>query len=186
MPDTGAPWNLPSPQLPDQPNGPSQISELAASVAAALGRAYPCTSVSRPDPVAGLVIFETDTQILSVCNDGTNWQPVWFPQVWISPASPYSNGWVAYSATFHGLGYWKDPFGIVHLRGLIKLGTAAATVYTLPDGYRPLLQTIFSQISSVGGARVDVFPTGAIQVVNYFSGGVNSFVSLEGITFGTT
>lgn len=74
MANTGNPWNLPSPDLPEQPHGPAQIGDLAESVHAALGRAVPCTSIARPTPTAGMLAYETDTDTLLYCPDGTNWR----------------------------------------------------------------------------------------------------------------
>jgi hypothetical protein len=75
--DTGAPWSLPTPLAPEAPDGPGNLASLATSMHNALGRAYPCLSTSRPSPVAGLLIFETDTLLLQV-SDGTNWLPLYF------------------------------------------------------------------------------------------------------------
>jgi hypothetical protein len=73
MPTTsGQPWNLPRPTLPEAPDGPGDIGDLAASVHTALGRAYPCLSTNRPGHTEGLLIFETDTNRLWY-SDGTNW-----------------------------------------------------------------------------------------------------------------
>lgn len=74
MANTGAPWNLPSPDLPDQPHAPAQMGELADAVAAALGRAIPCVSTALPTAVAGAFAFATDTDTLYFCFDGTNWR----------------------------------------------------------------------------------------------------------------
>jgi hypothetical protein len=73
MPTTsGQPWNLPSPTLPEAPDGPGDIGDLAGSVHTALGRAYPCLSTNRPGHTEGLLIFETDSNRL-LYSDGTNW-----------------------------------------------------------------------------------------------------------------
>lgn len=74
MGNTDAPWSLPFPDLPNQPHGPAQLQDLADSVHAALGRAYPCVSTARPDPTAGMIIFETDTQRFMYSPDGVNWR----------------------------------------------------------------------------------------------------------------
>lgn len=75
--NTGAPWNLPSPTLPEQPDGPGDLSALADSVHAALGRAYPCLSSAHPSPTEGLLIFETDTDTMLISRDGSTWSTVW-------------------------------------------------------------------------------------------------------------
>src|SRR4051812_24282014 len=78
--------------------------------------------------------------------------------------------------------YMKDPFGFVHLKGMVG-GGGAATIFTLPAGYRPGLTQNFAagttadgvtmtgglvQISTAGvvslsiGSRVAVFLDGLI------------------------
>lgn len=81
-------------------------------------------------------------------------------------ALPYNNSWVDYDTTLWGGGqYYKDSLGIVHMRGLIKGGTAGSgiTVGTLPVGYRP--QT-FNQLFLVATndvyGRLEVHPDGTV------------------------
>lgn len=181
---TGSPWNLPSPLAPEQPDGPANFGDLADAVHAALGRAYPCVSGARPAAVEGMLIFETDTDTLLVSLDGSTWTAVWTPTVWIEPASPFSNSWVNYGGSWRVFGYWKDVFGWVHLRGLVKSGSVA-TIYTLPVGYRPSAGETFLSQSGASGyvARIDVLSTGAINLVGYGASGSNVSVSLSGISF---
>jgi len=101
-----------------------------------------------------------------------------------APGEPaFTNAWVNYGAPFNTAGFWKDPNGVVHLRGLIMNGTAGVPIFTLPVGYRPAGQELLSVVANVGGARVDVRTDGTIIVNSYFSGGTNAFMSLDGITF---
>ena len=58
-------------------------------------------------------------------------------------ATPLTNGWVAGSSA---PGYFKDEFGIVHLRGAIKSGTTSVTAFVLPSGYRPAVTCVFPVI----------------------------------------
>lgn len=53
---------------------------------------------------------------------------------WIVPT--FLNSWVDFGSPYDTAGYYKDEFGVVHLKGMVKSGTAA-TVFTLPAGYRP-------------------------------------------------
>jgi hypothetical protein len=68
---TGSPWNLEYPTLADAPNAPLAIETLADDVHGVLGRAYPCTSGTRPTVADGLTIFETDTGLLYIGSAGT-------------------------------------------------------------------------------------------------------------------
>ncbi|MBM4253016.1 MAG: hypothetical protein FJ146_13670 [Deltaproteobacteria bacterium] len=54
---------------------------------------------------------------------------------WNTPT--FQNSWVNYGGTWEPAGYYKDKFGVVHLKGLIKNGTLNQAAFTLPVGYRP-------------------------------------------------
>ena len=54
-----------------------------------------------------------------------------------------TNGWVAGSSA---PGYFKDEFGIVHLRGAIKSGTTSVAAFVLPSGNRPAVTCVFPVI----------------------------------------
>jgi hypothetical protein len=59
-----------------------------------------------------------------------------------TPGNPaFQNSWVNFNESTHEhAAFFKDPFGIVHLKGIIKNGSAINTVaFTLPVGYRPPL-----------------------------------------------
>lgn len=58
-------------------------------------------------------------------------------------ATPLTNSWVAGSSA---PGYFKDEFGIVHLRGAIKSGTTSVAAFTLPSGHRPAVTCVFPVI----------------------------------------
>jgi len=103
-------------------------------------------------------------------------------QAWQTPT--LLNGWVNFGSGYNSAGYWKDSFGVVHLRGLIKSGTATAgtVIFTLPAGYRPpaieLLQVQCYTSTYVIG-RVDIQSGGNVV----FQTGGNTFLSLDGLTF---
>ena len=54
---------------------------------------------------------------------------------WISPS--FQNGWVNYGGSYEPAGYYKDKFGVVYIKGLVKNGTLSSSIFTLPVGYRP-------------------------------------------------
>lgn len=100
----------------------------------------------------------------------------------------YLNGWSRYHASWADAGYYKDPFGIVHLRGMIK-GTAQTSgraVFRLPAGYRPPVRTL--HWVHAGGAageaagRADVLTSGDLHVWTSSP----AWVSLFDISFRTT
>lgn len=80
--------------------------------------------------------------------------------VWIAPT--LLNSWVDFGGTFAQASYYKDQFARVHLKGVVKNGTAD-TIFTLPVGYRPAERHVFATIA--GGdtlGRLDVDPDGSV------------------------
>jgi lysophospholipase L1-like esterase len=98
---------------------------------------------------------------------------------WFTPT--LNNTWVAFSANFDTFGYMKDAMGFVHLRGLIKSGTAGSgnAIVTLPVGFRPSRRKYISTVSNSAFGVVEIFEDGTI----YLSTGTNAFVSFDNITF---
>lgn len=89
------------------------------------------------------------------------------------------NSWVNFGAPYNSAGYYKDPFGIVHMRGMLANGVMGSTMFNLPIGYRPMAQEVFPAISGNTIGRIDVAPYG--DVIMTF--GANSFISLDGMSF---
>lgn len=80
---------------------------------------------------------------------------------------------------FQPAGFYKDPFGIVHLVGDIE-GCTGQLVFTLPEGFRPTSNqrfTVHATDTTVGTIRVD--PDGT---VNTFS---DTKPIINGLTFRT-
>ncbi|MBE9217559.1 hypothetical protein [Dolichospermum flos-aquae] len=88
------------------------------------------------------------------------------------------NGWRNYDNVYNPPGYFKDSFGIVHLRGLVTNG--AGTIFTLPLGYRPAfreLQAVVTWNNTIG--RLDIQTNGEVLM----NMGNNAWFSLDGVTF---
>jgi hypothetical protein len=94
-----------------------------------------------------------------------------------SPA--FQNLWVNYDATHQQAGFWKDPWGVVHLQGLVKTGTVPANIFTLPAGYRPALESNHVIAANDAFGRVAVKADGSV----YMAIGSNVWTSLDGISF---
>lgn len=105
--------------------------------------------------------------------------------VWTAPT--LLNSWVNYSAAFNPAGYTKLPTGEVVMRGLIKLGTAASVICTLPVGYRPVQSEIFLCFATgqPQNVRIDALNNGNILQGSYGTSSTNGFVSLAGVRFFT-
>lgn len=92
----------------------------------------------------------------------------------------FQGTWVNYAAGYEEVGYWKDPWGVVHLAGTAKNGVINTPIFTLPGGYRPRAREMFVNHSGADtGFRVDVSAAGDVIPVN----GSNGYVSLSGIMF---
>lgn len=93
--------------------------------------------------------------------------------------SPFVGAWVNYGSSNQTAGYYKDPFGIIHVVGAVMSGVAGTTIFALPGGYVPAARETFTITTDTGIGRVDVDGSGNVIHV---SGGTG-FVSLAGITF---
>lgn len=91
------------------------------------------------------------------------------------------NSWVNVGGAEEVAGFYKDPFGMVHLQGTVRSGTLGATVFTLPAGYRPAALERFAGDSSgsTSGQTWAVSSAGAVICTS----GANTRVSLSGMMF---
>lgn len=110
---------------------------------------------------------------------GTSPAPTW-------TNATLANSWVNYNAAGTGYSqasYTKASDGVVVVRGLIKSGTNTngTVVFTLPVGSRPKYRLLYLT-ADVGPApaRIDIFPTGEVEVWN---APANGWMSLAGINF---
>lgn len=94
----------------------------------------------------------------------------------------FANSWVNWGSPNFPAGYWKDPFGFVHLQGVVKSGTVGSAITDpLPPGLRPSMTAgPFAVISNGAVGRVDVTSDGLITPIAPSS---NVYVSLHGIFF---
>ncbi len=99
-------------------------------------------------------------------------------EAWQAPSS-FSNSWANFGGSYNPVGYYKDNFGIVHLRGLMGIGVIGNAAFTLPAGYRPTNEERLSTSSANAFGAVRIAADG--QVIPYV--GSNSWFSLDGITF---
>jgi hypothetical protein len=93
----------------------------------------------------------------------------------------FENSWVNHTpGTFTEARFALQADGWVRLEGLVKLGTDAATIFTLPSDYCPWDDHYATGISNGAACQIKIDNTGAINKVH---GGTNSYVSLENIVF---
>jgi hypothetical protein len=79
-------------------------------------------------------------------------------------------------------GFWKDPYGTVHLHGAIARAASSnqPIMFALPPGYRPRADEFFPAYSNNGSfATVWVRPDGTVN----YNKGDDRYIGLGGITF---
>lgn len=99
------------------------------------------------------------------------------PSPWIYPV--FQNGWTQHDNTWAQPGYYKDSIGIVHLRGLVRSGTAGSTIFTVPPGYRIGWPSHGVTASSGGYAEYNIFTDGRVT----HRGSHTGWFSLDHITW---
>jgi hypothetical protein len=96
-----------------------------------------------------------------------------------APPAAMLNAWAFYGGGYNDPGYFRDQWGIVHLRGLIKSGALGSSAFSLPVGYRPTADSLFACVSNLAFGTLFVNAAGDVIPFN----GSNVSFSLEGVTF---
>jgi hypothetical protein len=83
-----------------------------------------------------------------------------------APGGPaFEDGCKAEGGEFGEVGFYKDPFGIVHLVGFASCPGPAATVFTLPPGFRPAVDNLMAvAMGETESGEVGVVPDGEVRV----------------------
>ena len=105
------------------------------------------------------------------------------PVAWAAPT--LNTDWSNYSGAFTQAGYRKDALGMVQLKGLVKKSSAVSTpdtIFTLPVGFRPTTEKLFTVTSNLTAGEVRVTTGGAVNVL----AGDANYVSLDGLSFDPT
>ena len=95
-------------------------------------------------------------------------------EAWITPT--LLNGWKVNGQEPQ---YYKDQFGIVHVRGIAAVGPNFAPIFSFPAGYRPSTDRYFSSLNGTSFMPLYVNTNGTVQPLA--SG--NSRISLNQILF---
>jgi len=98
-------------------------------------------------------------------------------ETWI--AATLLGAWVNFGAGYAAVGYSKDRFGMVHIKGVVKDGVITTSVFTLPAGYRPADSEKFTCNSSGGIVDLMINPSGDVIPAT----GANAWLSLSGTAF---
>lgn len=108
-------------------------------------------------------------------------------EAWKTPT--LVNNWSNYELGFNPCGYWKDSFGVVHLRGLVKNGAIGSVLFTLPTGYRPANTEGFPVLRFIATGteigRVDVSNSGVVVCQPFLAASTATvlYMFLDGATF---
>lgn len=93
---------------------------------------------------------------------------------WIEPT--LLNNWINYGDGQDRAAYLKDSNGFVHIRGIVKLGVAAAMVFKLPVGYRPKATLRVPISGTIKFGEMTIGVDGGI----YFNSGIDgTYVSMH-------
>ena len=90
------------------------------------------------------------------------------------------NSWVSYGSPYSTAGY-RVSADVVHLRGMVKLGTWGAVMFTLPSGARPTESRLLPTMSNGVLSALNVASNGEVKVEGG-AGGSNAYVVLDGLT----
>jgi hypothetical protein len=94
----------------------------------------------------------------------------------------FENAWVNYGPCCNTAGFYKDRFGLIHLKGLVKTGAIGSTIFTLPAGYRSPLELLLPTVSNNAFGEIVTYPDGRVVA----NAGSNAFISLDAIVFPST
>ena len=158
--------------------------------------ALQCGAADVANSLAPSVTINAATQVTGVLPVANGGLGVGSVDPWHEiPDSALSNGWVYYGptpstpASNSTPAYYKNPFGQVYLKGVVRNGTAIGSLFKLPAGYAPKNQTILST-TSVGSSgnvyqlcTIYIDSMGNINLENNCPTGVSNWVSLDGVTF---
>jgi hypothetical protein len=120
------------------------------------------------------VAMQNSAEISAINKRMSDWKTV---NPWI--AATLLNGWVNDGTGYETVGYYKDEFGIVHLKGRMKSGTVGTQAFVLPVGYRPSLSISFAIPSNNLFGQCVIQNNGNVIAMT----GSNVSFSLDGISF---
>jgi hypothetical protein len=93
----------------------------------------------------------------------------------------YSQNYETPPNVHNSVAFYKDPFGVVHLKGLASCLNSASPdpIFVLPAGYRPAALYTVATITNDSLGRVEISPAGTVKPLIDQA----DWVSLDGITF---
>ena len=100
-------------------------------------------------------------------------------EAWLTPT--LLNGWENLATNFAQVGYYKDEFGVVHIKGFVRSGTENV-IFILPSGYRSSETIYFPVIADdTTPSFVQIIPNGQVSKPTGLT--VTKWLNLTGIAF---
>ncbi len=98
------------------------------------------------------------------------------------------NGWQPYGEEYDQPAYWRDAFGVVHLKGSVAQPTPGSDVlFVLPEGFRPARSTNWpATLNDAHFGTVEIETNGDVRSRTFNSEQAEeaqAFTSLEGVSF---
>ena len=123
-----------------------------------------------PPPVQAPMFLDKEQQVLN-----PNWT-IWFSTVARVPGwnavSAFSNSWASVGTPYHPVGFHRDVFGVIRLRGRLGSGSTGNAAFTLPATFRPGATQSFA----VAGGTVSITTAGVVTPTG-------TTLDLDGISF---
>ena len=92
----------------------------------------------------------------------------------------FQNGWQnGDPASSTTAAYYRDPFGVLHFKGVVDNGSAGSTIFTLPVGYRPSKSLVATVSQSGVAAELSVSSNGSVGLIT----GSSAAAWIDGVTF---
>jgi hypothetical protein len=109
-------------------------------------------------------------------------------------------GWANFGNGHNTVGFYKDPYGVVHLKGVVKWTNAGQNapggcgwaIFQLPEGYRPAATEAHASMRNDTPSRVDVWSAdagygpGTARVCDARNTANGDYYLLDGISFRAT
>ena len=133
----------------------------------------PDTSLTGPVTITGSFstskpLVMSDSMLSSVTN------PPW-------TLVTYSNSYVDLGAGYTPTSYYKDAMGIVRVQLNAKSGTAGATIFTLPAGYRPVAHNLVAAYVDGATGYVKFSSDGTVLCLSGGTTSVACFYAFVGV-----
>ena len=167
-------------QLPKNSVGPRQIKKNAVASSEAKNNAL--KGVDIKEATLGTVPAAADAGKLGGQPPGAYASATSEPYHQVgAPGEPaFAPPWQNFGPNWEAVGFYKDPLGIVHLKGTLSgIGPSPITAFTLPAGYRPAKEMRFGVASTGPTDTLYIQPNGDVQTDDT----AGEDIGLDGVTF---